>query len=218
MKDSTPTKTGQTISYVPGDDGDWESGVEWQNPRFTDQGDTVIDNLTGLMWTKQAELCIGSAPWADAFNCPAFANASLLYGYNDWRIPSANEIHSLLDYSQASPALPAGHPFQDVGGPTDLAFWTSTTSAYNSTDAFVCSVNKDHNLVARSKTNYYRVWIVRGRGGGTSTTTTSIPSYCSGELCEIDDCCCYNVQIDLKECAPVGACLNFEYADCVPFD
>ena len=48
-------KTGQTTSYATGDDGDLEKGLAWPNPRFTDNEDgTVTDNLTGLIWLKNA--------------------------------------------------------------------------------------------------------------------------------------------------------------------
>ena len=59
------SKTGQTVSYATGDDGDLERGVEKPplKDRFTDNGDgTVTDNLTGLIWLKNAD-CFGSRTW-----------------------------------------------------------------------------------------------------------------------------------------------------------
>ncbi|UCE55232.1 MAG: hypothetical protein JSV31_07260 [Desulfobacterales bacterium] len=48
-------KTGQTDSYADCDDGDLEKGIVWPVPRFTDNEDgTVTDNLTGLVWLKNA--------------------------------------------------------------------------------------------------------------------------------------------------------------------
>ena len=50
-------KTGQTISYATGDDGELERGIDKPplKDRFTDNGDgTVTDNLTGLIWMKDA--------------------------------------------------------------------------------------------------------------------------------------------------------------------
>jgi hypothetical protein len=60
-KDFAPVeKTGQTTSYATGDDGELSKGVVWPNARFADNGDgTVTDNLTGLMWLKNAN-CIQS--------------------------------------------------------------------------------------------------------------------------------------------------------------
>lgn len=48
-------KTGQTTSFAPRDDGGLEKGVAWPNPRFTDNSNgTITDNLTGLIWLKNA--------------------------------------------------------------------------------------------------------------------------------------------------------------------
>ena len=70
-------KTGQTISYEPGDDGYYQKGVAWPNPRFTDNGDgTVTDNLTGLIWLKNAN-CFGTRTWATALSDTAITPKSI---------------------------------------------------------------------------------------------------------------------------------------------
>ena len=52
-------QTGQTNTFTPGDDGDIGVGVTLPTPRFTDNGDgTITDNLTALMWLKNAN-CAG---------------------------------------------------------------------------------------------------------------------------------------------------------------
>jgi len=58
-------QTGQTTSYLPGDDGDLQMGVPWPIPRFIDHGDgTITDRLTGLMWTQNAQQIPGTMTWA----------------------------------------------------------------------------------------------------------------------------------------------------------
>ncbi|MGD0282079.1 MAG: DUF1566 domain-containing protein, partial [Dissulfurispiraceae bacterium] len=53
-------KTGQTTTYATGDDGNLEKGVAWPSPRFTDNSNgTITDNLTGLIWLKNAN-CFGT--------------------------------------------------------------------------------------------------------------------------------------------------------------
>ncbi len=48
-------QTGQTTSFAPGDDGDIQAGVPFPTPRFRDNQDgTVTDNLTGLIWLREA--------------------------------------------------------------------------------------------------------------------------------------------------------------------
>ena len=44
------------ISVGTGHDGDYQMGVPWPDPRFTDNEDgTVTDNLTGLIWLEDAD-------------------------------------------------------------------------------------------------------------------------------------------------------------------
>ena len=113
-------KTGVTTSYAAGDDGDIQAGTAWPSPRFTDNGDgTVTDELTGLVWLTIAN-CFGQTAWADALtniNGLASSACGLTDGSaaGDWRLPNRKELLSLADFSQASPALPAGHPFAGLG-------------------------------------------------------------------------------------------------------
>ena len=125
-------KTGQTISFATGDDGHYQAGVPVPNSRFTDNGDgTVTDNLTGLTWLKNAT-CLGQQTWADALAAAnALADGNVACGLadgsvaGDWRLPNRNELASLFDLGTRNPALPAGHPFMDVG----VIYWSSTTTA-----------------------------------------------------------------------------------------
>jgi hypothetical protein len=129
-------KTGQTISYAAGDDGDLQKGVAWPSPRFTENGDgTVTDNLTKLMWTADASTpgpagCNGGVKmhmqWQESLNYVACLNTNRYLGYNDWRMPNRKELHSLIDFSQVVPSLPSGHPFSNVY----VDYSSSTTYAF----------------------------------------------------------------------------------------
>ena len=62
-------RTGQSAVFVAGDDGDLQLGVIWLNPRFTDNADgTVTDNLTGLIWLKDAHCANTVMVWAAALD------------------------------------------------------------------------------------------------------------------------------------------------------
>jgi hypothetical protein len=139
-------QTGQTDIYSPSDDGDLQRGVPWPDPRFTDYGDgTVRDNLTGLIWLKNAN-CPGDnrLTWQGALDFVADINRRVndcgdisKAGDNqtDWRLPNIRELTSLVDYSQVNPALPFGHPFTNFSG--RMLYWSSTTDANNPALAFV---------------------------------------------------------------------------------
>ena len=182
---STPpapvAKTGQTTCYADngtiidcagtGQDGDHQAGVEWPNPRFTDNGDgTVTDNLTGLIWLKNAN-CFGTRTWGNALSdCNNLDNGTceLTDGSQagDWRLPNVKELQSLIDYEYYNPALPntdatdkwtQGEPFTNV---QSNYYWSGTSYAYNPTSAwnvsmYIGSVNLN------SKTYYSYVWPVR---------------------------------------------------------
>jgi hypothetical protein len=156
-------KTGQTTKYATGDDGDYEKGVAWPNPRFTDNGDqTVTDNLTGLMWAKNANL-FGTKTWAEAINaCEILelgANGCNLY--TDWRLPNRRELFSLIHDGFYDPAVPntAGTGEWTDGDPFDNVrlnpYWSSTTLAgtepmasvvYTEGNIAVAAHYKDANL------------------------------------------------------------------------
>ena len=126
-------KTGQTASYAIGDDGDFERGVAWPSPRFANNGNgTVTDNLTGLVWLKDAN-CFGEKAWSFALsdtNNLAEGQCGLTDGSTagDWHLPNRKELRSLSDYSQYSPALPTDHLFTNV---ENSYYWSSTTVANN---------------------------------------------------------------------------------------
>lgn len=164
--------TGQTTSYATGDDGDMEKGVAWPHPRFTDNGDgTVTDNLTGLIWLKNAN-CFGIRTWSDALNdCNTLADdgTNLTDGSvaGDWRLPNVKELQSLIHYGVYNPALPdtagtgkwkEGDPFSGV---RSHDYWSATTHS-NYTGAWSVFLF-DGSVNDLYKANSRVVWPVRGR-------------------------------------------------------
>ncbi|MCB0155913.1 MAG: DUF1566 domain-containing protein, partial [Anaerolineae bacterium] len=105
----------------------------WRGERFTDNGNgTVRDNMTGLIWLKNAN-CYDRRTWETALllaSILADGSCGLSDGSasGNWRLPNLNELHSLIDLSQSAPAMPAGHSFIDV---QTGVYWSSTTSTPN---------------------------------------------------------------------------------------
>ena len=105
-------KTGQITSYstTGGEDGDLKKGVAWPSKRFTDKGNgTVTDNLTKLIWLKDAN-AFGQRTWEQALsdaNTLASGSHGLTDGSKagDWRLPNVKELHSLIDFAYTNPAL-----------------------------------------------------------------------------------------------------------------
>ncbi len=165
-------KTGQTDCYDAGgnsisctgtgQDGEYQKGVT-MSLRFIDQGDgTVRDNLTGLIWLKNAN-CFGLQNWTTALS-----SANILLSGNcglndssvagDWRLPNRKELLSLIDLDQYNPVLPSGHPFLNV---QLNVYWSATTyvnSTNNAWGAYLVSGNVNYD----NKTTSHYVWPVRG--------------------------------------------------------
>jgi len=156
-------KTGQTTSYAAGDDGSLQKGVAWPNPRFTDNGDgTVTDNLTGLIWLKNAN-CFDTQIWTDALAAANTLNTGEC-GLTDgsaegaWRLPNIKELQSLVDYGQYEPPLPSGHPFSGV---QSSYYWSSSTYADSANNAWSLYLNFGSVGLDVKPINYF-VWPVRG--------------------------------------------------------
>jgi len=170
-------KTGQTEKYADYDDGDLEKGVAWPNPRFTDNGDgTVTDNLTGLIWLRDAN-CFGQRTWDQALSdCHNLQTAycGLTDGSNigDWRLPNQGELQSLMHFGFYDPAVPntvgtgkwsEGDPFINVqyGLFTSYSYWSSTTIAWDTNNAW--AVHMTYGPISDVlKTSESFVWPVRG--------------------------------------------------------
>lgn len=102
---------------------------------FVDNGNnTISDNATGLMWSKNDS---GKGMnWKDALAWVQQKNNENYLGFSDWRLPNAKELQSIVDYSKAPDITnsPAINPvfncskITNEGGNIDYPyFWTSTT-------------------------------------------------------------------------------------------
>ncbi len=157
-------KTGQTTTYSTYDDGYFEKGFAWPGQRFKDNNDgTVTDNLTGLIWLKNAN-CFGTRSWYIALSdCNGLASGSC--GLNDgsgageWRLPNRFELESLFDMSQKNPVLPSGYPFTDVQSNN---YWSGTTRNSNTDDAWYVGLNWG-KVLTEGKSYALFLWPVRGR-------------------------------------------------------
>lgn len=84
--------------------------------------DLVLDKETGLIWSRDANLLEDEQ---DAYGAVVGTRSLDLGDRMGWRLPSIEELSSLIDMSVAgSPKLPAGHPFVNVQ--TDN-YWTDLT-------------------------------------------------------------------------------------------
>ncbi|MCF7848400.1 MAG: DUF1566 domain-containing protein [Kiritimatiellales bacterium] len=81
--------------------------------------------------------------------CAALTTA----GYDDWRLPSVNELESLVDYGKPNAMLPTGHPFTGIQNTSSAKYWTSTL--YSRDINYSYTVSFYNGCVANSQFGYY---------------------------------------------------------------
>jgi hypothetical protein len=131
--------TGQSISYTttPGEDADYTIN----SPLYTDNGNgTITDNVTGLMWQKVDG---GEMTFE---NASSYCKTVTLGGFNDWRLPTGNELFSINIYDNVNPALNTTY-FTKTNAEY---WWTSETRADIASNIWV--VNAGGGIGAHPKT------------------------------------------------------------------
>jgi len=115
---------------------------------------TWKDPKTGLEWQIESP---GELTWNEALG---YAKSLSLDGKDDWRLPTALELETLLDrsvlFDEIRPAMRKEVPFRDT-----LSYWSSTTFAPNTYSAWIVMFNGAY-VLSYYKSNSYYVRCVRG--------------------------------------------------------
>jgi len=146
-----------TNCHNTGQDGEFQSGLQSNSPRFIENADSVYDNATDLTWLKHANCNSDMLDWKSAIDLIEKMNREWKYGYNDWRLPGIVELESLTDMSRNSPALPVDHPFVDV----QEFYWSSTPGVYDNGYAWVLYMIDGAVGVGYTPLSEFYVWPVR---------------------------------------------------------
>lgn len=140
-----------------GQDGALQMGGDWPAPRFVEGAEGVLDRLTGLTWQRSARLGNADLSWQQALTAVTeYAEETGL----PWRMPTVNELESLVDAASHSPALIANHPFGEV----QSAYWSSTTSGFETDWAYVLYMTKGAVGVGFKKNCDFALWPVMAQG------------------------------------------------------
>ena len=143
--------------------------------QLMDNGDgTITDVATGLMWQKQDDGVVRN--WEDALG---YCESLLLAGHEDWRMPTAKELSSIVRYDLHDPALHIGF----FPGTQSGNYWSSTTDVSYTDYAWI--VNSGEGYVYdgyKQSGNYVRA--VRG-GQDRLTGHLYIKSPAQADLWEV---------------------------------
>ncbi|MES0327386.1 MAG: DUF1566 domain-containing protein [Gammaproteobacteria bacterium] len=160
-------------------DAEFRSGIPWPSPRFLINDELVEDCLTGLLWTKKSNFAEFPLTWQEALDFVANMNRGTCLDFADWRLPNRRELHSLLSFQNSKPALPEGHPFEDVF----LGWYWSSTSAAISPDHAWYVHMEGGRIFYGGKDQSYLVWPVRGTGKGVLPVTGQQDCYDDKGVC-----------------------------------
>jgi hypothetical protein len=139
------------------------------DPRFIDNKDgTVTDRLSGLTWLKNTK-CFGMMNWEAAMlaakslkdgDCGPDPALILSDGSTtgDWRLPTMNELCTLIDFSRRDPALPGGHMFSAV---QPGYYWSATLFDYHPGLAWIVYFESGTTCYEAIKNNAGHIWPVR---------------------------------------------------------
>jgi hypothetical protein len=114
--------------------------------------DNTVKELRGLIW--QTGFSQNKMSWS---NAKSYCSNLVLDGYNDWRLPTSNELYYLADRTKHKPAIDTNY-FQESGN----WYWSSTSYKNGSSRAWGVNFNDGNgNYDSKSSKDYVRC--VRGR-------------------------------------------------------
>ena len=154
---AAPAPTMKTLDEIP---PTWSQTLTASQRFVVVLGGTgVLDKETGLVWTKNANSWGAETMASATLDCYSMSLGSRM----GWRLPTMEELASLIDPTQSNPALPSGHPFTS---PQSNFYWSATTSATGSTHALGVNLSANGSMVIAPKTSAVGyVWCVRGGKG-----------------------------------------------------
>ncbi len=121
-------------------------------------GEAVLDRETGLVWERAPQTTTHT--WVNARR--ECLDSRTIGAKKGWRLPSVHELASLL-VTNASPALPTGHPFSNIitsdlyQSATELAGFPDRMWSVNFVGPFA-------RVADSEKSRLSLVWCVRGGG------------------------------------------------------
>ncbi len=137
-------------------DGSLVMGVPWPKPRFVPTESGVLDALTSLIWYRVAGVGNRISTWSEAL---LLVDSLAKKTHLPWRMPTINELESLVDASRHSPALPEGHIFTDIQD----GYWSSTTSLFETDWAYVLYLHKGAVGVGYKTNRDFFLWPVMSK-------------------------------------------------------
>ncbi|MGD9007529.1 MAG: DUF1566 domain-containing protein [Desulfobacteraceae bacterium] len=159
-----PAPTMHSLEEIYNQNAEVETFLSWSK-KITDSSrfqlvmdsEAVLDRETGLVWDRNPDTT--KREWTMAKTHCYKREVANRFG---WRLPTIEELATLIDNSNTDPALPSDHPFTNIQ--LDDRYWTMTT--VNWLDTYAWDIHMSSGLINENpKTNSYYCWCVRGGHG-----------------------------------------------------
>lgn len=124
--------------------------------------EAVLDRETGVVWERRPSENIERA---DFNSC----GMRIVGNRQGWRLPTLQELRSLIDPTRTGPSLPDGHPFENIHfhvpdpfGSLDL-YWSSTEESLNPGNLVLVNFGIPNGVGGSpASLPFGRSWCVRG--------------------------------------------------------
>ncbi len=127
---AAPCAVGSNWAQWPMPNGatDVANGASHPAMLVDDGDDTITDGVTGLMWQRTASITL-----YDRAHAQARCTALRVGAHGDWRVPTAIELVSILDYDHSASSLDAvafpNSPLDVTSAPWSIGYFGATTVA-----------------------------------------------------------------------------------------
>lgn len=143
---------------------------------FIDNNDSTISDLaTGLMWSKSDSKA--GMNWQSALAWVQTKNTANYLGHNDWRLPEAKELQSIIDYTRCrqttgsaaiDPLFYCTSIIDEAGRTNWPFFWTNTTHKDNYGGVYLAFGEALGWMKIPPTAGYYTLCDVHGAGAQRS--------------------------------------------------
>jgi hypothetical protein len=154
-----PGPTMKTLNEIP---PTWSQYIDHASDRFelVLYDDAVLDKETGLVWARNANIPTGTVSWEGA---NIYCRNLEIGERKGWRLPTIEELATLVDPHSTDPALPPGYSsfFYNV---YNEVYWSSTTRVTDTVRGWGVQMTTG-DVDCYPKTEFHRIWPVRGGSG-----------------------------------------------------
>ena len=174
------TAFGRDTDALTDSNADGHAGLSYAATPSAAAQQCTTDNVTGLVWETKADANAQAATYTyDQLAAYVSAvNAASRCGKSDWRLPTVNELVTLVDFSLAT-----GSAADATGFPNQAAnrYWTADTVAGTTANAWFVDFG-NQGLVSfdnKNSTTYttYRVLLVSGAADSATSCTSAQAKY-----------------------------------------